>query len=128
MIIRTRTLIREIVVIIVCNAGYTINLYMMYLFRHEEEMYRLVITDYEERQKQLMVENTELRSCLNNMQKELVQLLNEPSVPSNGSQVNKTKVFFFWLSGCEHILQAVNCPNIWQGMHIPATLTYMWPS
>ncbi len=81
-------------VIIVCNAGYTINLYMMYLFRHEEEMYRLVITDYEERQKQLMVENTELRSCLNNMQKELVQLLNEPSVPSNGSQVNKTKVFF----------------------------------
>ena len=39
-------------------------------------MYRLIITNYEERQKELMLENQVLRESLSNMQKELVDLLN----------------------------------------------------
>ncbi|XP_071953319.1 afadin- and alpha-actinin-binding protein B-like [Antedon mediterranea] len=45
--------------------------------KHEEDMYRLIITNYEERQEELMVENQELRESLGNMQKELVDLLNQ---------------------------------------------------
>ncbi|XP_022087854.1 afadin- and alpha-actinin-binding protein A-like [Acanthaster planci] len=44
--------------------------------KHEEEMYRLIITNYEERQKEMMLENQVLRESLSNMQKELVDLLN----------------------------------------------------
>ncbi|KAJ8040615.1 Afadin- and alpha-actinin-binding protein B [Holothuria leucospilota] len=44
--------------------------------KHEEEMYRLIVTNYEERQQELMMENQELRESLSNMQKELVDLLN----------------------------------------------------
>lgn len=44
--------------------------------KNEEEMYRMLITSYEERQKELMVENSELRESLKSMQTELVNLLN----------------------------------------------------
>ena len=38
-------------------------------------MYRLVISNYEEKQKELMEENSDLRTCLTDMQKELHTLL-----------------------------------------------------
>ena len=38
-------------------------------------MYRLVISNYEEKQKELMEENSDLRTCLADMQKELHALL-----------------------------------------------------
>ncbi|XP_077981248.1 afadin- and alpha-actinin-binding protein A-like [Glandiceps talaboti] len=47
--------------------------------KHEEDMYRLIITNYEERQKELMLENQDLRESLRNMEKELVDLLNQQS-------------------------------------------------
>ncbi|XP_002736564.1 afadin- and alpha-actinin-binding protein A-like [Saccoglossus kowalevskii] len=54
--------------------------------KHEEDMYRLIITNYEERQKELMLENQDLRESLRNMEKELVDLLNQQSpVKSNKS-------------------------------------------
>ncbi|KAI0220615.1 Afadin- and alpha-actinin-binding protein A [Lamellibrachia satsuma] len=43
--------------------------------RDQEEMYRLVISNYEEKQKELMEENSDLRQCLSDMQKELHALL-----------------------------------------------------
>ncbi|XP_070562453.1 afadin- and alpha-actinin-binding protein A-like [Ptychodera flava] len=47
--------------------------------KNEEDMYRLIITSYEERQKELMLENQDLRESLRNMEKELVDLLNQQS-------------------------------------------------
>lgn len=44
---------------------------------NEEEMYRMLITSYEERQKELMVENNDLRETLQSMQAELINLLNQ---------------------------------------------------
>ncbi|KAK2554607.1 Afadin- and alpha-actinin-binding protein A [Acropora cervicornis] len=44
--------------------------------KNEEEMYRVLITGYEERQKELMVENNDLRESLQSMQTELINLLN----------------------------------------------------
>lgn len=44
--------------------------------KNEEEMYRMLITSYEERQKELMVENNDLRESLQSMQTELINLLN----------------------------------------------------
>lgn len=44
--------------------------------KNEEEMYRILITDYEERQKELMTENNDLRESLQSMQTELINLLN----------------------------------------------------
>ncbi|KAL9950371.1 hypothetical protein ACROYT_G042859 [Oculina patagonica] len=45
--------------------------------KNEEEMYKMLITNYEERQKELLVENSDLRETLQNMQAELVNLLNQ---------------------------------------------------
>jgi len=47
--------------------------------KDEEEMYRMLITSYEERQKELMVENNDLRESLKSMQAELINLLNHQS-------------------------------------------------
>ncbi|XP_071485056.1 afadin- and alpha-actinin-binding protein A-like [Diadema antillarum] len=52
--------------------------------KHEEDMYRLIITNYEERQKEVMMENQVLRESLSNMQQELVNLLNRQAVQGRG--------------------------------------------
>ena len=52
--------------------------------RDQEDMYRLVISNYEEKQKELMEENSDLRQCLSDMQKELHALL--------GMRTNRTRV------------------------------------
>ena len=56
--------------------------------RHEHEMYRTVISDYEDRQKQLLVENSKMRECLVGLQKDLVAMMRDPNTPAeNTSQV-----------------------------------------
>jgi X breakpoint 2-interacting protein len=45
--------------------------------KKEETMYQLVINHYEERQKELMLENTSLRESLSNIERELVAMLNQ---------------------------------------------------
>ncbi|XP_053395039.1 afadin- and alpha-actinin-binding protein B-like isoform X2 [Mercenaria mercenaria] len=42
----------------------------------QEEMYQLLISNYEEKQQELRVENSDLRDCLIDMQKELSSVLN----------------------------------------------------
>ncbi|XP_064625016.1 afadin- and alpha-actinin-binding protein B-like [Lineus longissimus] len=50
--------------------------------KHEEDMYRLIIGNYEEKQKELMVENDQLRQCLRELQRELISVVNhQPESP-----------------------------------------------
>ncbi|XP_061486524.1 afadin- and alpha-actinin-binding protein [Rhineura floridana] len=43
--------------------------------RNEEEMYKALLNDYEQRQKQLLLENAELKKLLQQMKKEIISLL-----------------------------------------------------
>ncbi|XP_075038107.1 afadin- and alpha-actinin-binding protein isoform X2 [Mixophyes fleayi] len=43
--------------------------------KSEEEMYKVLLCDYEQRQKQLMVENAELKKVLQQMKKEMISIL-----------------------------------------------------
>ncbi|XP_073500113.1 afadin- and alpha-actinin-binding protein isoform X3 [Phyllobates terribilis] len=43
--------------------------------RNEEEMYKVLLSDYEQRQKQLMMENAELKKVLQQMKKEMISIL-----------------------------------------------------
>ncbi|XP_028404445.1 afadin- and alpha-actinin-binding protein B-like [Dendronephthya gigantea] len=45
--------------------------------KHDEEMYRLVVNSYEDKQKELMEENNDLRELLQHTENELVNLLNK---------------------------------------------------
>ncbi|KAE8609390.1 hypothetical protein XENTR_v10011796 [Xenopus tropicalis] len=45
--------------------------------KNEEEMYRVLLNDYEQRQKQLMVENAELKKVLQQMKKEMISILSQ---------------------------------------------------
>ncbi|OWF38122.1 afadin- and alpha-actinin-binding protein B-like [Mizuhopecten yessoensis] len=45
----------------------------------QEEMYQLVIHNYEDKQRELMIENTDLRDCLVYMQRELGTIINHSS-------------------------------------------------
>lgn len=45
----------------------------------QEEMYQLVIHNYEDKQRELMIENTDLRDCLVYMQRELGTMINHSS-------------------------------------------------
>ena len=42
----------------------------------QEEMYQLLISNYEEKQQELRIENNDLRECLVHMQRELSAVLN----------------------------------------------------
>ena len=50
-----------------------------------DELYRNIISNYEEKQKQLLVENDELRHCLGNLQHDLNELVR--GISPNSSQV-----------------------------------------
>ncbi|XP_068095231.1 afadin- and alpha-actinin-binding protein isoform X2 [Hyperolius riggenbachi] len=43
--------------------------------KNEEEMYKVLLSDYEQRQKQLLLENGELKKVLQQMKKEMISLL-----------------------------------------------------
>lgn len=43
--------------------------------RNEEEMYKVLLSDYEQRQKQLLLENAELKKVLQQMKKDIISLL-----------------------------------------------------
>ncbi|XP_073401022.1 afadin- and alpha-actinin-binding protein isoform X3 [Dendrobates tinctorius] len=43
--------------------------------KNEEEMYKVLLSDYEQRQKQLMMENAELKKVLQQMKKEMISIL-----------------------------------------------------
>ncbi|XP_071983002.1 afadin- and alpha-actinin-binding protein isoform X1 [Engystomops pustulosus] len=43
--------------------------------KNEEEMYKVLLSDYEQRQKQLMLENAELKKVLQQMKKEMISII-----------------------------------------------------
>lgn len=50
--------------------------------KNEEEMYKVLLGDYEQRQKQLMMENAELKKVLQQMKKEMISILS-PQKPKS---------------------------------------------
>ncbi|XP_036301561.1 afadin- and alpha-actinin-binding protein isoform X4 [Pipistrellus kuhlii] len=46
-----------------------------FFFRNEDEMYKILLNDYEYRQKQILMENAELKKVLQQMKKEMISLL-----------------------------------------------------
>ncbi|RUS81350.1 hypothetical protein EGW08_010882 [Elysia chlorotica] len=80
----------------------------------EEEMYQLVVSNYEERHRELMLENEDLRDCLLSLQRQLSGLLKRtesvktvPSKESHGSQNCSTTSEVYSLE------QSVNsCPSL----------------
>lgn len=77
-------------------------------FRNEEEMYKVLLSDYEQRQKQLMLENAELKKVLQQMKKEMISILS-PQKPKTKEKledslgpVSKLVSFLYLpiISGC----------------------------
>ena len=46
-----------------------------FFVRNEDEMYKILLNDYEYRQKQILMENAELKKVLQQMKKEMISLL-----------------------------------------------------
>ncbi|XP_054836495.1 afadin- and alpha-actinin-binding protein [Eublepharis macularius] len=81
--------------------------------RNEEEMYKVLLNEYEQRQKQLLVENAELKKLLQQMKKEIISLLppqkqkpKEKAEDGNGT-VNV-------LSDVEDDSGEINKENMWE--------------
>uniref|UniRef100_A0ABM5G8M3 Afadin- and alpha-actinin-binding protein isoform X1 n=1 Tax=Pogona vitticeps TaxID=103695 RepID=A0ABM5G8M3_9SAUR len=79
--------------------------------KNEEEMYKALLNDYEQRQKQLLVENAELKKLLQQMKKEIISLLppqkqkpKEKTEDSNGTV----------LSDVEEDAGEANKENVWE--------------
>lgn len=49
---------------------------MFFPFRHEGEMYRTLLNEFDNRQREIMQENIELKKVLQQMKREMVGLLN----------------------------------------------------
>ena len=52
-------------------------------------MYQLLISNYEEKQQELRVENNDLRDCLVDMQRELTAILNNTEISLSNTTVIK---------------------------------------
>lgn len=64
----------------------------------QEEMYQNVIHHHEDKQRELMLENTDLRDCLVQMQKELVTVINGEDIANCSISPNDVSylIFIFW--------------------------------
>lgn len=61
--------------------------------RQEEEMYRLLVVNYEERHKELVQENVDMRDCLLTLQRELSALLKQTAeVTTNHTKVKDLEI------------------------------------
>ncbi|KAM9283298.1 afadin- and alpha-actinin-binding protein [Morus bassanus] len=77
--------------------------------RNEEEMYKVLLSDYEQRQKQLLVENAELKKVLQQMKKEIISLLPPPKQkPKERSEDGPV------LSDLEEDIGELNKENMWE--------------
>ncbi|XP_074688499.1 afadin- and alpha-actinin-binding protein isoform X2 [Strix aluco] len=77
--------------------------------RNEEEMYKVLLSDYEQRQKQLLVENAELKKVLQQMKKEIILLLPpQKQKPKERSEDGPV------LSDLEEDIGELNKENMWE--------------
>ena len=71
-------------------------------------MYQLLISNYEEKQQELRVENNDLRECLVYMQKELSAILNNTDFSNSVIKVNSMNDSFdFTINLPGHVSQLV---------------------
>ncbi|CAK6958100.1 afadin- and alpha-actinin-binding protein-like isoform X1 [Scomber scombrus] len=54
--------------------------------KHEGEMYKALLSDYDNRQRELMLENAELRKVLQQMKKDIVSILSTRKTPLKGDK------------------------------------------
>lgn len=63
-------------------------------------MYKALLSDYEQRQKQLLIENAELKKVLQQMKKEIISLLppqkQKPKERSEDGPVSSVEMNFVW--------------------------------
>ncbi|XP_009554600.2 afadin- and alpha-actinin-binding protein isoform X1 [Cuculus canorus] len=77
--------------------------------RNEEEMYKVLLSDFEQRQKQLLVENAELKKVLQQMKKEIISLLPpQKQKPKERSEDGPV------LSDLEEDIGELNKENMWE--------------
>ncbi|KAM6065850.1 afadin- and alpha-actinin-binding protein isoform 2-T2 [Chlamydotis macqueenii] len=77
--------------------------------RNEEEMYKVLLSDYEQRQKQLLVENAELKKVLQQMKKEIISLL-----PPQKQKPKERSEDGLVLSDPEEDIGELNKENMWE--------------
>ncbi|XP_062467184.1 afadin- and alpha-actinin-binding protein [Pezoporus occidentalis] len=77
--------------------------------RNEEEMYKVLLSDYEQRQKQLLVENAELKKVLQQMKKEIISLL-----PPQKQKLKERPEDGPVLSDLEEDIGELNKENMWE--------------
>uniref|UniRef100_A0A8D0HJ94 SSX family member 2 interacting protein n=1 Tax=Sphenodon punctatus TaxID=8508 RepID=A0A8D0HJ94_SPHPU len=79
--------------------------------KNEEEMYKVLLSEYEQRQKQLLVENAELKKVLQQMKKEIISLLppQKPKLKDRAEDGIGTV-----LSDVEEEVGELNKENMWE--------------
>ena len=53
--------------------------------RAEEEVHRIIVANYEDKQKELLLENRDLRGSLHDLQQSLIELLNSAGADAEAS-------------------------------------------
>ncbi|NXO24206.1 ADIP protein, partial [Cisticola juncidis] len=77
--------------------------------RNEEEMYKVLLSDYEQRQKQLLMENAELKKVLQQMKKDIISLL-----PPQKQKPKEKSEDGLVLSDQEEDIGELNKDNMWE--------------
>ncbi|XP_048169078.1 afadin- and alpha-actinin-binding protein isoform X2 [Corvus hawaiiensis] len=77
--------------------------------RNEEEMYKVLLSDYEQRQKQLLLENAELKKVLQQMKKDIISLL-----PPQKQKPREKSEDGLVLSDQEEDIGELNKENMWE--------------
>ncbi|XP_015492298.1 afadin- and alpha-actinin-binding protein isoform X1 [Parus major] len=77
--------------------------------RNEEEMYKVLLSDYEQRQKQLLLENAELKKVLQQMKKDIISLL-----PPQKQKPKERSEDGLVLSDQEEDIGELNKENMWE--------------
>ncbi|XP_028588761.2 afadin- and alpha-actinin-binding protein isoform X1 [Podarcis muralis] len=79
--------------------------------RNEEEMFKALLNEYEQRQKQLLIENAELKKLLQQMKKEIISLLpSQKQKPKEKAEDGNGTV----LSDMEEDSGEANKENVWE--------------
>ncbi|XP_063154268.1 afadin- and alpha-actinin-binding protein isoform X3 [Candoia aspera] len=79
--------------------------------KNEEEMFKTLLNEYEQRQKQLLIENAELKKLLQQMKKEIVSLLpSQKQMPKEKTEDSSGPV----LSDLEEDSGEANKENMWE--------------
>ncbi|XP_056671391.1 afadin- and alpha-actinin-binding protein isoform X5 [Monodelphis domestica] len=79
--------------------------------RNEEEMYKILLSDYEQRQKQILLENAELKKVLQQMKKEMISLLTpQKQKPKEKAEDSSGTV----LSDVEEDTSELSKENMWE--------------